>query len=266
MSQYTIKIELKSPLHLGSGLENIIIDADVVYDTYGVPYFPGKRFRGLLYESALEVEEMSRVDNLISLEDVQTLFGRNGDDESMLRIGNFHITTEEDMTTTYETTCQQWQYLRDTYPGLFTQDDVLNYYTSLTTQTAIDENGVADEGSLRTMRVVKNYLNNKTTLFVGTIILEKGKLDEDKAKQILVLALENLRYAGSKRNRGFGKIQCTFAESKMQKKFDDIIENTMKTLSRDAGNTHTLQTASKSKQKSQKNQKAPKQKKRRRKH
>ncbi len=60
MKSFTIQIETLSPLHLGSGQENIVLDADVVYDQYGMPYFPARRFRGLLYESAMEMEEMSQ--------------------------------------------------------------------------------------------------------------------------------------------------------------------------------------------------------------
>ena len=47
-----------SPIHLGSGAADVNLDADIIHDEFGLPYFPAKRFKGLLYESAVELEEM----------------------------------------------------------------------------------------------------------------------------------------------------------------------------------------------------------------
>ena len=46
-----IHIRTFSPLHLGTGYADIHVDADVVQDDVGLPYFPAKRLKGLLYES-----------------------------------------------------------------------------------------------------------------------------------------------------------------------------------------------------------------------
>ncbi len=44
---------------LGSGTgRGSFIDSDIVFDEYGLPLFPGRRFKGLLRESAEEVIEM----------------------------------------------------------------------------------------------------------------------------------------------------------------------------------------------------------------
>ena len=51
-------IEAVSPIHLGSGAADVNLDADIIHDEFGLPYFPAKRFKGLLYESAVELEEM----------------------------------------------------------------------------------------------------------------------------------------------------------------------------------------------------------------
>ena len=57
----TLYIKALSPLHLGSGQADVNVDAEVIHDDAGLPYFPAKRFKGLLYESALEVAEMSEL-------------------------------------------------------------------------------------------------------------------------------------------------------------------------------------------------------------
>ena len=89
-----IAIEVKSPIHLGSGREEINLDADVVHDEYGLPFFPAKRFKGLLYESALEVLEMSKLSGsgLISKTDLKEVF--HHDDTSsdvQLVMSDFHL-------------------------------------------------------------------------------------------------------------------------------------------------------------------------------
>ena len=69
-------VEVLSPIHLGSGQADVNVDADVIHDRYGMPYFPGRRFKGLLYESALEVREMgcrSGYDKLLQ-RDIDVLF------------------------------------------------------------------------------------------------------------------------------------------------------------------------------------------------
>ena len=43
---------------MGSGQADVNIDYDIIHDELGFPYFPARRFKGLLYESALEVTEM----------------------------------------------------------------------------------------------------------------------------------------------------------------------------------------------------------------
>lgn len=51
MKSLQIEVTLFSPLQLGSGKADVILDSEAVHDRYGLPYFPGKRFKGLLYEA-----------------------------------------------------------------------------------------------------------------------------------------------------------------------------------------------------------------------
>lgn len=202
MKSFTIQIETLSPLHLGSGQENIVLDADVVYDQYGMPYFPARRFRGLLYESAMEMEEMSQADPIISHSRLVALFGHQDETASQLRISNFYLGKPDQPGNTYEQLCQQWQYLQAAYPGIFTGEDILAEYTDMRYQTAIDfDSGTILEGSLHNMRVVW-----EGTTFFGTVEMESENPDNDL---IFLLALKNLCHAGAKRNRGLGRIRCS---------------------------------------------------------
>jgi CRISPR-associated protein Csx10 len=87
------------------------------------------------------------------------------------------------------------------WTGIFSRDNILSTFTDIRQQTAIDdEKGIADEHSLRTIRVIKKGL-----LFKGEIEVET---DDSAISNTLALACLNLRRIGTKRNRGFGEVEC----------------------------------------------------------
>lgn len=198
MAELDVTIEIISPIHLGSGQADVNVDAEIVHDALGFPYFPAKRFKGLLYESALEVLEMfelSRLDKENSSL-LEKIFHRHSTSDIQLIVPNFYIYPLDE----YESFCAEWKYLQTTYPEIFTAFEVLNSFTSLRYQTKL-EKGVAAEGSLHNLRVL-----NAGTKFYGRITLLNA---EEKILNLLALAMKNLSVAGTKRNRGFGRIKCT---------------------------------------------------------
>ena len=201
--EFTLEVTAVSPLHLGSGRADVNVDAEVVHDRVGLPYFPGKRLKGLIYESALEVLEMSDLAglNLFAEEELTELFQHGVQSETQLTIPNLHLVSEEAARQMEE----EWLYLQQRYPGLVSAQDVLSLYTSLRYQTMIDrETGTAAETSLRNIRVVDEGL-----VFCGTVRLKAGTR---RKLTILALALRNLSQAGMKRNRGFGRISCAMLQ------------------------------------------------------
>lgn len=198
MKSLQVEVKLLSPLQLGSGKADVILDSEAVHDRYGLPYFPGKRFKGLLYESAIEMVEISN-GAWFTAEEVDALFGHGSTDEVVMRIDNLTLNNYEKMQT-------QWKYLQESFPGLFDKDALWESYTSVCYQTAIDKNGIADEGSLHNLRVVDVDANLK---FTGSICLLQ---EVPKVQEILKKALMNLRYAGAKRNRGCGHIRCRLVD------------------------------------------------------
>lgn len=207
MKTFKIKIAVQSPLQLGYGKADVIIDSDVVHDKYGMPYFPAKRFKGLLYESALELAEMSG-EKWFKKKDIDKLFGQGADGVAQFRINNFYLKKLDE----YNKLCQDWQYLNDKYRGFFTPQSVLNLYTDIRYQTTIEkETGTTKEGSLHNMRVI-----DAGTEFFGDMVLFE---DSEVNEKILLLALKNLRFAGAKRNRGCGRIVCKLlSDEELQKK------------------------------------------------
>lgn len=211
-----VKIKLESPLHLGSGRADVNIDADVVYDTYGIPFFPAKRLKGLLYESALEVYEMGKAcaAEFFTMDSLEGLFQRRPDTGVELILHNFYLPNYAEM-------CQSWSYLQKKYCAFISPQDVLAEYTSIRYQTEIDKaTGTAKEGSLHNLRVVDAGLEFEGEI---EIQLEDGS-DQEKLleyQRILALALQNLSCAGMKRNRGLGQLKCQLDET-LKKVLDDV--------------------------------------------
>lgn len=193
MEKLQVEVTLLSPLQLGSGKADVVLDAEAVHDKYGLPIFSGKRFKGLLYESALEMAEISN-EAWFSKAEVDALFGHEASGGVALRIDNLTLPN-------YAAMQKEWAFLQQEFPEVFSQAALWESYTSVRYQTAINkESGIADEGSLHNLRVVDAGLK-----FSGNIYILQ---DLPKARTILNKALLNLRYAGAKRNRGCGHIRC----------------------------------------------------------
>ncbi|MBR6888138.1 MAG: hypothetical protein IKN16_06795 [Selenomonadaceae bacterium] len=197
MAKIDVTIKILSPIHLGSGQADVNVDAEIVRDEFGFPYFPGKRFKGLLYESAVEVVEMFELSGLAAEKSspLEKIFHRHSESDVQLVVPNFFIRPRAE----YERLCAEWKYLQWKYPEIFTAFDVLNEFTSLRYQTRL-EDGIAADGSLHNLRVLDAGLE-----FFGEVTLLNA---DEEIVNLLALAIKNLTAAGTKRNRGFGKIQC----------------------------------------------------------
>ncbi|MCW5907195.1 MAG: hypothetical protein KIS94_05010 [Chitinophagales bacterium] len=192
MTQIPIKITTESYLLTGSGEGDVLIDADIVFHPLGYPHFPGRRFKGLLRESMEEVLEMMGHNNVEGT--IQHIFGKEDRDEGdgIIRVPNFFL--------------KGWRHLKKQTKAkaaeyAFQPAFIKKYFTTEIQQTAIDQNsGTAKDRSLRNYRVLK-----PSNDFYGTLEFAES-LSEDQ-QTWFKYALANLRYAGTRRNRGFGKIK-----------------------------------------------------------
>ena len=195
-----VKIEVLSPIHLSSGQANVNVDAEVMHEANGLPYLPAKRFKGLLYESALEVTEMfERCGSDVNYSELlEKLFHHKSDNENIqLIVSNFYLKPAKE----YEIMSRAFSQLEKQFPELLTPTDVLNQFTSIRYQTKLQD-GVAANTSLHNMSVV-----NAGIFIYGT--MELVGEDLESCLELLAMAARNLTMAGMKRNRGFGRIRCT---------------------------------------------------------
>ena len=201
-----------SPLCLTAGNADVNVDADIVRDIRGLPYFPARRLKGLLYESALEVVEMMELSGLDILDrgTVEELFGHVDKSPIKLILHDLHLEGNEEIEN-------DWDYLLKKYKNILRPEDVLEAYSSLRSQTALEKTGVAKRHSLRTIRVM-DAVENLT--FLGQVQILHGEV---RHKNAFILAMQNLSQAGANRNRGLGRVACSLRNEKEQRQIVEKI-------------------------------------------
>ena len=186
MNRCDLKIELMSDMCVSDGgVYNSSLDTDVVYDSYGFPYIPAKRIKGCLREIALELKQMG-----LDV-DPEILFGSEGNSSGKVRVSDALLKDVE---------CYRDDINKSSNMRVFHPQNVLNYYTYIRTQTSIDyDYGVAEDASLRNMRVVKK----------GNTFLAKIEIDDESVSDAFRMCCTALRHMGLSRTRGLGEIRCS---------------------------------------------------------
>jgi CRISPR/Cas system CSM-associated protein Csm3 (group 7 of RAMP superfamily) len=204
MVRLNLRLELLSDTLIGSGEGwGANINSDVVFDEFGLPLIPGRRIKGSLRESALEVIEMFEKSGMTraSRQDIDRLFGKTGKDRpGAISFSNCYL---DDYLSNRE-----WiKWLMKKYPKYFSKEIILHTFSLVRQQTAINADGTAKDNSLRSLRVLKKGL-----VFFGN--METSNTIEPDQLGLLSFAARNLRYLGTNRNRGFGYIGCSVLDEK----------------------------------------------------
>ena len=199
-----LKIELRSPLTAGSGYSFAgIIDSDICYDEYGIPFIPGKRIKGCMRDTA------EYIVSAVLDHSAGELFGRKGNNDICgITVGNAYI--------------EDYQQIKDEIRaaekdkdlgGMVTPQAVLDEFTDVKAQTRMKD-GVAEDNSLRFTRMVKEYspLNNGRLVFTADISFD-DELESDIEKIV-----KGLRNIGLMRNRGMGSVDCTLQDNEESQK------------------------------------------------
>jgi len=210
---HKFKIELISDLCSSSG-ENYgaTIDSDVCYDKYGFPYIQAKRIKGCLREVALELMDW---EDTIHIDEI---FGKSGDENG----GKESIIIKDALLENYENIAKMVQ--NSEYKMYLHPQNILENYTYVRVQTAVDADGIAEENSLRYTRVVK-----KGVVFECEFELNDKYIEEFKK------CIKGFKRTGLNRNRGIGYIKCEYVPvvknntfAKPDYKFDDNNEYELK--------------------------------------
>ncbi|MCC6973375.1 MAG: hypothetical protein IT322_05110 [Anaerolineae bacterium] len=197
MITYYLRLTLESDATFGRGDGVIgLVDEEIEYDpATGLPFLRGRTLKGLLAEECSSLLYAAR--NLAGFATLQTaaekLFGRGG-------------STTEGNSLMYVGQAELPQALRAAVAADITRraispTDVLESLTAIRRQTAMTAEGVPEEGSLRSMRV----------LLRGTELTAPLFFDDKPSPEMLALlgaCTAALRRAGTGRNRGRGKLKA----------------------------------------------------------
>lgn len=175
MRNIKYEIEFFSNWHCGSGLAaGADVDALVIKDKDGLPYIPGRTIKGLLREAAETLNENQKYVDLV--------FGVSGND------GNHHAGTSFFSNAVLPESERIYILARN----------LQNYLFETFASTRIDENGIAQDHSLRKIQVVVPCKLEGKILNVP-----------DDTVSMIDEAMRFIKRLGLGRNRGYGRCIIT---------------------------------------------------------
>lgn len=187
-------IQFHTDWHCGSGLAaGSDVDALVVKDKDGLPFVPGKTMKGLVREA---IEEMNLSKESFDRNLFVKAFGNSEDRNAKLDLTE--KSEKYDFLQKGETFFTNAELSEDEHRAIVSNNAARFMYRSISS-TAIDNEGIAVDHSLRKMEVVV------PCNLEGKII---GVEDRDWANEILK-ALLYIKRLGQNRNRGLGRCTIT---------------------------------------------------------
>ena len=213
--KYKLIITLKSDLCAGSGYSYAgIIDNDICYDAFGIPYIAARRLKGCLREAAELIG--------LSEEEISDLFGSGGaDGVKGIYIDNGYMDHYEDIRRDIEK-------LGTEFRSYITPQSILEQFTTVKAQTKIGKGGAAEDNSLRYTRTVNHYspLNPAEEMRFTAIVVLPGRISEER-KEAFRNTVAALRNIGMNRNRGLGSVRCILEDIPQDNTgmLPEIIEN-----------------------------------------
>lgn len=183
--QLLVHMQLESDTIFGNGMsmpggEDICIQTDL----QGFPFLKGSTLKGIFREELINLLSWMKMPEEEAIDMVRNLMGESGaDDTSSRKLVFSDLTMHPDVIERIE--CEE---------GI-TSQEIIEMLTYLRTFTEL-EDGIAKGESLRTARCIKKGLN-----FYGTCTCAKD--DVEIVQEVLRL----IKWAGSMRSRGFGKVR-----------------------------------------------------------
>ena len=222
MTEYVLQIKLQSPLTSAAGEGRVgVVDRDVAFDDLGLPILPGRRLKGLWREAYRDVADACTLCGE-SPTSVEHIFGksgqRSGDGDACLHIANAELQEASSL--------REWlKYLQHYKIKKLHPDDVVQYFATVRTQTAIDRmTGAALENTLRLTRTLK------TGLVFRARVRFFGSPDQDPDQEmlnVLSLGAAALQHMGTARTRGLGKVSCRLLAYDQNGNHQDLTEQVL---------------------------------------
>lgn len=191
-----IRMQLLSDVIFGNGMS---IpggeDISVLCDENGFPYYKGGTFKGVFREALEQYLGWTAADEADIEAQIDRLLGKSGDDltssSGKLIFSDFQLSDYVKQQMLAEIEKEDGDY----------RDSILHALSHQRTFTALSDEGIVSEGSLRSCRCVNRGLN-----FYSQV--ECGREDEKLVAEVLSC----IKWIGTMRSRGFGKVRLTVIE------------------------------------------------------
>lgn len=211
MNTYYITLYLKSDTTFGCGSSlSSLVDTEIEYDDYGLPFLHGRTLKGLLVEECANIIYSLKLQEKIKDKDewykaALYLFGQPGCNDVKQNTMNVdHARLPEDFRQAVIYAIKEGEKERNS--NTFTPIDVIEALTYIRHQTAISPYGVPLEGSLRSTRVLMRGLSFESQL---TFTFEKP---EKHSLWLLAASVSSLKRVGTNRNRGYGEVEALLSD------------------------------------------------------
>lgn len=202
MTKYILKIKLESDAAFGRG-DGVagLVDAEVQHDENGFPFLSGRTIKGLLVQECADILASLSSGGSDWERAALSLFGRPGsslDDNALMVTGNALL--PGDLRQAIVSDIKE----RRIRPG-----EVLDLFTAARNQTAMDENGVPRDNSLRRIRVIL-----RETPFESELFFTEEPSVSDLA--LLAACVKAFRRAGTGVTRGLGRLKAELLDRERQ--------------------------------------------------
>lgn len=205
MAIRTLKFDLSSYWRVSSGKGgDALADTLVLRDANGLPLIPGRAVKGLLRDAM----NLASLSGAVQSASITRWFGS--------KLPGFSVENEEHAQkleeARYQTTESELWFGSATLPSSWTSwardhrdSEILQALFAFQSSTALDEHGMAQQHSLRVSEVaIPMELRAEV----------RGPDDDVSWVQDLMTCLPLLRYMGSRRNRGLGRVDVSLEEGK----------------------------------------------------
>ena len=191
----------------GDGVAGLV-DAEILHDSFGLPYLGGKTLKGLLAAECAEILYALKQTGRLPMGEWEKaahfLFGRPGsgaNDIARMIVGNAQL--PNDLRTFIQA---DFRLLAENEKGK-RQRANLESLTTVRRQTAVDEqSGSSKDNTLRTTRVVI-----RDTTFISR--LDFTEPVSEQACWLLAACVQAFHRAGTNRNRGYGRLRAALYDN-----------------------------------------------------
>ena len=213
-------LESDAAFSRGDGLAGEV-DSEIQFDELGCPFLSGRALKGILVNECADL--LAALPNKGYQEAAKRLFGTPGqldDSGSLLRVGDARLPADLRSALSADLQSRLKREEDRLNPNNLPRrkalvesgfrEEILSTLTAIRSQTAIEEDGVAKDSSLRSRRVIL-----RDTPFEAELIYLGEQIPGDDLA-LLAACVAAFRRAGSYRNRGLGKLKAHLEDENRQ--------------------------------------------------